>query len=107
MCNVVDNQHNQRIIPSTQFLNHGFCDYSTKSAPTVDRKLIRGVDCNKRCIYTALMIHCVDCNVAESSLNVKVSLVYAIDWFFLAKKPFIYLFTFYLFLRSIAKSNNV
>jgi hypothetical protein len=26
----------------------------------------RGVDCNERCLYAALIIHCVDCGVAES-----------------------------------------
>jgi hypothetical protein len=26
----------------------------------------RGVDCNERCIYAELIIHCTDCSVAES-----------------------------------------
>jgi hypothetical protein len=26
----------------------------------------RGVDCNERWLYAALIIHCVDCSVAES-----------------------------------------
>jgi hypothetical protein len=29
----------------------------------------RGVDCNERCLYAALIIYCVDCSVAESRLR--------------------------------------
>jgi hypothetical protein len=32
----------------------------------LNQAVTRGVDCNERCLYVALIIHCVDCSVAES-----------------------------------------
>jgi hypothetical protein len=71
-CNAMDNQ---RIIKSkpTIFilfiynLNHGCCYYSS-GAPNMhwphnwwlNQAVKKGVDCNERSLYTALIIHCVD-----------------------------------------------
>jgi hypothetical protein len=33
----------------------------------------RGVDCNERSLYAALIIHCVDCSVAESDSDKSTS----------------------------------
>jgi hypothetical protein len=35
----------------------------------------RGVDCMMRRLYAALIIHCVDCSVAESSIIIHYSIV--------------------------------
>jgi hypothetical protein len=32
----------------------------------LNQTVTRGVDCNERCLYAALIIYCVDCSVAES-----------------------------------------
>jgi hypothetical protein len=37
----------------------------------LNKAVTRGVDCNERLLYAALIIHCVDCSVAESIVHYK------------------------------------